>query len=203
MELEDILKKYISASNDPDNAGYSPLQCAIYDGVIEHVKLLLENYRDKGTLSQELAFISPATQTKENILQIAMKHSAILELCCQTIEDLSPQLFVNLIQHRDADEDTIYHQSVEFGRDKSLDILNRYLVRHVDLSIIGEVFLQENKHQETALYIAENYEQSAAVSEMRAAKILPLNKDIKIALSEILELFENYDLSKLANGMRA
>lgn len=131
MTIEEILAKNKAKSEDPDNAGYSPLQCAIYEGELNEARELVTYYRKNGTLAQELAFVSPAAMTRENILQVAMKHPAILDLCCKAIAEVDPALFSTIVEHTDVDEDSIFHQVVEFGRAASLVILMPYLEKHV------------------------------------------------------------------------
>jgi len=188
MPKEDVIKKYQDLS-EKDSAGYPPLHCAIYEGHLDDVKVMFELYRETGVLKAELSRVSPVNQTGENVLHVAMKHPEILVLCCQTIEHCDPSLFELLVEQVDADQDSIFHQIVEFGRAESLDILMAFLPKHVNDAVLKDVFAKENQHQETASLISADYDDSKTVKALTAAGILT-PQAVDIAHKEMFRIRE-------------
>jgi len=188
MPKEDVIKKYQDLSKT-DSAGYPPLHCAVYEGVQDDVKVMIEHYSEIGTLKEELSRVSPLKQTGENILHVAMKHPDILELCCQTIVRCDQTLFEKLVEQVDADEDSIFHQIVEFGRVESLAKLMPFLIDHVSDTVLKDVFAKENKHQETAAVIGQNYDDSKTIRALIIADVLK-PPAIDIAHREIFRIRE-------------
>jgi hypothetical protein len=170
--IEQILAEYKEKSEDPKNENYSPLQCAVYDGDFEEVQALLFYYDEQKTTLAELSYVSPETNTKENILHVAMKHPAIFDLICWAITEHDSKLFSLLIQQGDIDNDTIFHQIAEFGRVEALKLLMPHLAQYVEPDELQAAFKHENRHQETASEIADHGPKSTTVEKLVAAKII-------------------------------
>ncbi|MFC3908119.1 hypothetical protein ACFORL_03375 [Legionella dresdenensis] len=166
MPIEDILITYENKSKDPYYANYSPLQCAIFDGALEDAQALMQHYKANKTLNDQLSFV--ANDTKENILQIAIKHPKVLEYCCQTIKGANPWLFTKLVEHKDIGQDNLFHQIVEFGRVESFKLLKPVLDTYVRPGKVQELWLQKNEHKETPADILHNYEGSKTIQQMQA-----------------------------------
>lgn len=190
MTITEILAHYKTQSQDPEYTQYSPLFCAIYEGDLDHVQQLLAHYQHKNTLQEQLSFIGP--ETKENILQVAMKHPPIIELCCKTIQDTNAELFTQLIEHTDVDQDTVFHQIVEFGRDESLKALKPYLKAHVDEAVLNEVYAKKNKYEETASDILENYDGSVTIRNLAVKPEIKTQAQKNVG--KVQEVFESLDL---------
>ena len=164
----DVLAKYKAQSQRPDNMGYSPLQCAAYEGDKEDIDTLLNYYKSCGedTLIQELCFTSTGI-VREHLLHIAMKYPDIFQACCKAIEHSDPSLFQKLIFEQDNDGDTLFHKMAEFGRKESFDILMPYLERYVDINTLQKALKLSNRKEETARDIAELYDNTATIASLK------------------------------------
>ena len=201
--IEEILVEYDNKSKDPEYAGYSSLQCVIYDGNLEETQAMIEHYRENATLHDELSRVSPVDSTHENILHVAMKHPSIFSLCCNAIETVDPTLFKQHIQQVDADGDTVFHQIAEFGRSESLTIFKPYLMKHVDPTDLAEALAQPNKCHETASEIVENYDKTKTIDQLRKSKILSVENvgNARKNAREIQAIFNDELLPEKMAGM--
>ena len=170
--LADVLAKYKKESQRPGNMGYSPLQCALYAGDEEDFNALIQYYESDGdALMHELRYTSVGI-TKEHILHVAMKHAQLFEMCCRVIERTDVRLFNDLLFQADADGDTLFHKMATFGRVESLDILQSYLEKYVEISDMQKALALTNSRGETARDIAENYDATATIAKLKEDAVL-------------------------------
>ena len=190
--LAEVVAKYQKESQRPGNMGYSPLQCAIFEGDEEDVNALIHYYEssDNNALLHELQFTSTGL-TKEHVLQIAMKHPPIFELCCKAIEKTDTQLFNDLLFREDSDGDTLFHKMAVFGRIESLDIFQFYLEKYVDVTHMQQALALTNKKGETARDIAENYDDTATITSLKADAV-PTEAQMEVARKNQYRILEKF-----------
>jgi ankyrin repeat protein len=189
---DDIIEKYAQQSLDPENVGYSPFQCALYEGKLAEINHLLRYYKAKGSLSDELSHTS-AGVTRENVLHVAMKHTEAFQLCCTEINNIGG-LLETLLQQHDADGDTVLHQMVEFGRLEALNVLRE----HAEPSILHASLTIPNAKGETAETMAKDYIASTTVADLIESRILSEDnlKTAQLHAPSIAAAFEEIQVSR-------
>ena len=177
---EEILNEYEQKSLDPEYAKYSPLQCAADDNNLDAVKVLIDHYKEIGHLSERLSYKSG--DYEENILHIAMKNIEIFKICCEELNTY--QLLETTLGQTDAENDTIAHQLIEFGRKDALEYLAN---NHRDF-LLPSLSIK-NINNETPLEIAENYEKSETIELLRNNQIIK-NEAFRHAISNSANIHE-------------
>ncbi len=164
-----VFAAYVKISQDPEYCGYSPLLCAVYDGDIDNVRLLLDYYEKNGNLRRELAFVSPENETHENILHVAMKNPEIFTLVKDVIKRIDHNLLETHLAQPDVDGDTFFHQLVEFGREETLDVF----MNDADCShLVRDAIQVSNNLGETPLGMSENFTGSLTVKKLIEGNVL-------------------------------
>lgn len=193
-----LLQKYEEKSQNPEYECYNPLQCAVYDGQMVDVQVLIKELRHHGPLQLKEALEYRNGNFGETILHVAIKHPRIFELCCDALKKINS--FEQIVSAKDSDGDTIMHQIVEFGRVEALEIL----MNDDDARpLLADLIEQKNNHEETAENILVQFYTSKTISHLKEQNILDEEKLIhsQNSLVSLLPMFEEIKSPAMSFGM--